>query len=161
MAGCSKTKQTGVVLVVGLIFLLVMTIIGVTAIQGSTMQERMAANSSDRNAVFQGAEIALQVGEAQVIAQDCSSLAGVLADRPNPDDPDNWAGSTDVPVSSNEHFVASRAYVISRIPPQQSSDESAAAEDDETCGGFYYVTAKADSPKGMTVVVQSTVFKRF
>ncbi|MBK1723742.1 pilus assembly PilX family protein [Thiocystis violacea] len=148
-------QQAGVVLVVGLIFLLLMTIIGVTAIQSSTMQERMAGNASDRNEVFQSAEVALQTGEAQVINQDCAFLDSHTYARPDPDNVESWNGSEDV----DSDF--SSVYVLTRVPPQLSEDESGTAEDDETCGGFYFVTAKAESAKGMTVVVQSTVFKKY
>ena len=56
--------QRGIALVIALIFLLLMTMIGVSAIQGTTMQERMAGNMQDRNTAFQGAEAALRAGEA-------------------------------------------------------------------------------------------------
>lgn len=151
-------KQTGVVLVIGLVFLLIMTIVGVTAIRSSTMQERMAGNASDRNLAFQNAESALQVGETQVITQNCAFLNANTASQPDPDDTDNWTGAN---VFTLDTSYPNRAYALTRVPPQQSEDESEEAEADDTCGGFYFVTAKAESPKGMTVVLQSTVFKRF
>jgi len=62
---CSHTRkrQLGVALVVALVFLLVLTILGVTAMQSATLQERMAGNLRDRNVGFQAAEAALRVGE--------------------------------------------------------------------------------------------------
>ena len=150
-------KQTGVVLVVGLVFLLVMTIIGVTAIQSSTMQERMAGNASDRNLAFQSAETALKRGEDEVIGQGCVDLKANTAGQPDPD-ATNWSGANVVTLDAS---YPHRAYALTRVPPQQSEDESEEAEAESTCGGFYFVTAKAESPKGMRVVLQSTVFKRF
>ena len=58
--------QAGAVLVTSLLMLLVLTIIGVTAMQMSRMQERMAGNTRDRNLAFQGAEAAVRAGEARL-----------------------------------------------------------------------------------------------
>lgn len=56
-------RERGAVLVVALLMLLVMTILGVTAMQMSRMEERMAGNSRDINLAFQGAEAGLRNGE--------------------------------------------------------------------------------------------------
>jgi Tfp pilus assembly protein PilX len=48
--------QRGATLVVALVFLLVLTIAGVTAMRFSTFEERMASNSQFRNQVFQQAQ---------------------------------------------------------------------------------------------------------
>ncbi len=58
-----RAIQRGSALVVALVFLLVMTLIGTTAMQGTTQQERMAGNYLDRMMAFQGAEGALSVAE--------------------------------------------------------------------------------------------------
>ena len=43
------SRQRGAVLVVALLMLLIMTVLGVTAMQMSRMEERMAGNSRDIN----------------------------------------------------------------------------------------------------------------
>ncbi len=55
--------QGGAALIVALIFLLVMTVIGTTAMRAATMQERMAGNIRDVNLAFQAAEGALREAE--------------------------------------------------------------------------------------------------
>lgn len=55
--------QRGSALIVSLVFLLVMTLIGVAAMQGTTQQENMANNARQRNLAFQSAEAALRAGE--------------------------------------------------------------------------------------------------
>ncbi len=65
----SIQKQRGVVLLVCLIMLLVLTVLGVTAMSGSTLQERMAGGARDYNVAFQAAEASLRVGEAYVRQQ--------------------------------------------------------------------------------------------
>ncbi len=59
-------NQTGSALAVALVFTLLMTIIGVAAMQTATLQERMAGNLRDRNLAFQAAEAALREGEVWV-----------------------------------------------------------------------------------------------
>jgi type IV pilus assembly protein PilX len=58
-----NTRERGAALVVALMMLLVMTILGVTAMQMSRMEERMAGNVRDVNIAFQGAEAGLRDGE--------------------------------------------------------------------------------------------------
>ncbi len=52
-------KQKGVVLVIGLLMLLVITIVGVTAMSSTTSNERMAANNQFHTISFQAAESAI------------------------------------------------------------------------------------------------------
>lgn len=52
-------KQKGVVLVIGLLMLLVITIVGVTAMSSTTSNERMAANNQFKTISFQAAESAI------------------------------------------------------------------------------------------------------
>lgn len=61
--------QHGFVLITVMMFLLVMTIIGVSAMDSSTLQERMSANMRDQDISFQAAENALREGEAWIAAQ--------------------------------------------------------------------------------------------
>lgn len=56
-------KQSGVVLVVSLIMLLVLTLIGTISAQTSSLEEKMVGNIRDRNLAFQAAESALLAGE--------------------------------------------------------------------------------------------------
>ncbi len=62
----SKTKQSGIVLVVSLIMLLLLTIIGLTGVQVTSLEEKMAGNSKDQNLAFQTAEAAIRAGEANI-----------------------------------------------------------------------------------------------
>ena len=85
-----KSKQSGVVLVISLIMLVLLTLLGVTAMQTTSLEEKMAGNSKDRNIAFQAAEAALRDSEANIealrisgalfgktgLATDCSS-AGI------------------------------------------------------------------------------------
>jgi len=115
-----KQSQQGVILIVALIMLLAMTIVGVTLITGSTLQERLAGSSRQLTIARVNAEGALREAEEALRA---ISTAGVLTlpaieanflgqtghyvELSNPGfltafsklsedvaDPDNWTGTT-------------------------------------------------------------------
>jgi type IV pilus assembly protein PilX len=69
-----KTSQRGMALLVSLVFLLLLTLIGISSMQNATLQEKMAGSVAVRNQSFQAAEAALRVGESAV-RQDSYSLA--------------------------------------------------------------------------------------
>lgn len=59
----SNRRQNGAVLIVALIMMVLLTIIGVTGTNVTSLEEKMAGNMRDRNLAFQAAESALQAGE--------------------------------------------------------------------------------------------------
>jgi len=72
-------RQRGVAIVVALVLLVVVTLVGLAAVRGTIMQQKMTANFYDREVAFQAAEAALRQGEADVQAaaspsgyRDCS-----------------------------------------------------------------------------------------
>lgn len=64
----SSTEQ-GMTLVISLIFLLVLTIIGISAMSTSSLQEKMAGNMKDKALSFQAAESALVTAEEWIKQQ--------------------------------------------------------------------------------------------
>ncbi|WP_223500378.1 PilX N-terminal domain-containing pilus assembly protein [Pseudomonas sp. BF-R-24] len=58
--------QRGMALLVSLVFLLLLTLIGLSSMQSATLQEKMAGSVALRNQSFQRAEAALRVGESTV-----------------------------------------------------------------------------------------------
>lgn len=58
--------QHGAALITSLIILLVLTVLGVSAMSSSSLQELMAGNMRDQNLSFQAAEAALRDGERTV-----------------------------------------------------------------------------------------------
>ena len=74
MINQSPRSQRGAALIISLIFLLLLTIIGVTASQTTILQERMAGNVKDRNMAFQASEAALRAGEIWLNANSATLL---------------------------------------------------------------------------------------
>ena len=62
----SSHRQRGTILLVSLVIMLLLTILGVTALNNVTMEERMAGNLRDGDLAFQAAEAALRAGENQL-----------------------------------------------------------------------------------------------
>ncbi|NNJ95150.1 MAG: hypothetical protein HKP57_10430 [Halobacteria archaeon] len=62
----SVHAQQGVVMVVSLLLLLVLTIIGVNAMRGTTLEESMAYATRDRNLALQSTEAALRAAETYI-----------------------------------------------------------------------------------------------
>lgn len=61
--------ETGAALVVGLIMLLLLTIIGLSAMQGTTLQEKMSGNMRDSTMALQAAEVALRYVEQDFLSE--------------------------------------------------------------------------------------------
>lgn len=62
-------RQTGAALITGLIFLVVLSMIGVTAARMSTLEERMSGNMRDRAKAMHAAEMALRDAEMDIRGQ--------------------------------------------------------------------------------------------
>lgn len=160
----ASSRQSGVVLVIGLIILLVMTITGISTIQRSTFQERMAANTDRRITIFQSAEAALRAGEDRAFNEQVDVLENLLVNRfitsssdrlPDPG-ASSWAGEIAVDATS--------AYAIFYKGKSVASGSSSADESTATAtgyDGYYYIFARATSAQGATVVLQSTINRRF
>jgi type IV pilus assembly protein PilX len=64
-----RQSQRGAVLIVALMFLVILTMLGVTAMTGTTMELRVANNTRDSGVAFQAAEAALRDARNDIIGQ--------------------------------------------------------------------------------------------
>jgi len=76
-------KQNGAVLLISIVFLLVITILGVSAVNSSTTKTQVAGNSMFTMLVYQGAESALEKSASNA---DLSVLNATIAVDPIPYD---------------------------------------------------------------------------
>lgn len=83
-------KQKGVVLVVSLVMLLLLTLIGITGSQVTSLEEKMAGNAKDQNLAFQAAESALIEAEKFILlpSTDLSTFNVGTSGLLGQDDPD-------------------------------------------------------------------------
>lgn len=87
-----KNEQAGVVLVVCLIMLLLLTLMGVSGMGTTALEEKMASNMRDRNIAFQAAESTLRHAEQFVEDGNANSNATTIG---------NAQGPFPIPVASN------------------------------------------------------------
>ena len=80
MISASTGKDRGSALIIAMVILLVMTLIGITSMGTSIMEEKMAGSMASRNLAFQAAESALRQGEAWIAAQQYDELTNVSND---------------------------------------------------------------------------------
>lgn len=111
----TPANQRGVALVVALVLLVVVTLVGLAAIRGTSLQEKMAGNTFDRAQAFQLTEGAIDLAARTVVTAtpgptpstynnpgitDCSS--GPCADNPATDTANTYPWVT-VPVSTSSN----------------------------------------------------------
>lgn len=79
-------RQRGIALVISLIILVIMTLLGMSAIRLITSEERMATNSYDRNLAFQATEATLKEIETLIETEvptpaagaDCAKIGSIM-----------------------------------------------------------------------------------
>jgi len=161
-------KQKGVVLVVSLIMLLLLTLIGITGVQVTSMEEKMAGNVRDQNIAFQAAESTLKEAETFILTQLSTGDAtynvggGLLSSTQA--EPDfflaaTWTGTNSVVTSDGfrDYFVnnsgitiANPRYIIRRIGIVGSSPVRTA----------FRITARAQGISPGTQIILQEIFER-
>jgi type IV pilus assembly protein PilX len=158
----NQTQESGSSLVVALVILLVLTVLGIFAMQVTALEERMAGNLRDRELAFQAAEAALREGEAFLRT----------ANLP----PFNETNGLYQPLDPATNFVplwatinwsdpnASRAYggQLSRVSaqPRYIIEELPAIADQPAKIRFYRITARGVGGTTTAVVFLQTTFRR-
>ncbi len=94
----SLAAERGSALILSLIFLVIMTLIAVSAMRDTTLQERMAGNLRDRSLAFQAAEASLRDGETWLLSPAGRLASGVLLDEIA--DPATWDGAAPAPTQA-------------------------------------------------------------
>lgn len=115
-------QQRGAVLVVSLIFLVVLTLIGVAAMQSTVLEEKMAGNVKDRNLAFQVAESAVREAEGYIEGvvslgdfTGANGLYGITDDEPDYAANATWTGANSVTANENYGAYATPRYFIKQF----------------------------------------------
>ena len=137
-----RSNQRGVALFISLVLLLVLTIIGVSSVQSTSLEVRMARNAHDGALAFQAAESALRQAEdaletiglnpASFTSQGTNGLWSIapFGDAPRWSDDTVWSGSTSavvsdaiVGVSEQPRYIIEFVSTIERVENASSIDE--------------------------------------
>lgn len=121
-------KQQGAILIVALIMLLLLTIIGLSSMRGTSLQENMTGNMRDSNLSLQAAEAALRKGE-QIVKSESPSALDTLELTPQ-------AGT----YASFPGVGADPSYTITHLARQRTSTSTSAGE---PVSGFAIVRVEA------------------
>lgn len=93
-----KDKQKGAALIISLFMLLILTVLGVTSMRTTILEERMVGNERDRAVALQAAESALRDAESEITAllyRDGFTLPWQKDDPAKEDDPFDSSKWTD------------------------------------------------------------------
>jgi type IV pilus assembly protein PilX len=159
------SRQRGVTLIVALIFLAILMLLGVTIAQTSSMEERMAGNTRDRDLALQSAESALTAADSAMkalprvpntdpdpnkrgkitTAFDGSTVGYVAYDPAHASDAAywnayDWAGASHSAGTSLSGVAAQPRYVIEKLPDSVNTQR-------------FRVTARGVGSSASTVVI--------
>lgn len=117
----APAAQRGTVLIVSLLILLILTIIGVSSMQSSTLEEKMASNSRDRNIGFQSAESSMREAEIYIESlvttggfTNANGLYSAIEDEPDPFAAGTWTTSGATRTATPPGGSAAAQYFITR-----------------------------------------------
>lgn len=165
-------SQRGTALIISLIILLLMTLLGVTGMQTTLVQERIAGNVRDRNLAFEAAEAALRAGEGYLAN---NAVVGPFTGgnglyQPTAAGDPRWVvvdwnqDNAVQPVAfSAEGSVLARepAYIIEELRPAPADPGgSLAADEPLPTMRFYRITARGWGGSNTAIVQLQTVFRR-
>lgn len=167
-----RKHQNGAVLIVSLLILVLLTLLGLTAIQAGTVQERIVGNTRNLDVAFQAAEAALREAEDRLdnpsVPLTNGSVAGwyhwSLAPAPAWKTPATWdsAANIDYALGSDAGWGVARApeFAIEELPPMPdtggSLDGSAPLSEDV----MYRVHARGFGGTENTFVILQSTYRR-
>ena len=171
-------QQAGSVLFISLMLLLMLTILGVTAMNSVTLEERMAGNLRDTDLAFQAGEAALRDAEnwlapLTILPAECTTTPpsacatvwqqGVLSGLQNQSD--SWwntSGRDYLTAATNEFggVIQDPKFVIEYNTYVR--DSLVVGQSTVTGRDYYLVTSRAEGGSDRTIsLLQSSVVKRF
>jgi type IV pilus assembly protein PilX len=166
------TTQSGAVLVISLIFLLLLSLVGVTGSQMTSMEEKMSGNSKNHNLAFQAAESALLAGEAATATllpalcypytkNQPQDIPGIVANI-------NWSDNNDTKIqtynggSLKDVKQPPRYVIFCNIPGQgkKSGPGEVGVSKSSSSSKWYLITARGYGGTANSVVTLQSVYQR-
>lgn len=150
MNGVKMRNQHGAALIIALIFLVILTLLGIVAAGVSGLEERMAGNTRDRDLAFEAAEAALRDAEfrlnntvgGQTGAQFRATAGALGANTANDQtywNGQNWNAATAISQNLNQVAQQPRFFLERRAMPGTTE--------------YYRVTARGIGGNSNAVVI--------
>lgn len=165
-----QVTQRGIALVVSLLLLLAITLVAVSSMQSSVLQERMSANLYDKQLSYQQVEAALAEAETLLTVNDPVALidgAGIY-DLPVAGEPDRWNDSGVIWLQAtalNSDSETAGQYLIEYMGDWPYPPECAdvASKDKISVGCLsptFRITARSVAQSGRASVTLQSLFRR-
>lgn len=168
----SSHRQSGIALITGLIFMVILTLLALAAMRTTTLEERMSGNARDRDMAFQSAESALRAGEQIVTGATLPAFAAGTANTPriaNGTLTGYWTSPTPTGHDWMGQSVSAWQPAGTSAAPQYVIEEMGATAGGGGGGlgigalsdsGVYRVTARGVGSSANTVVILQAVYQR-
>jgi type IV pilus assembly protein PilX len=176
-------RQRGMSMFITLIFLVLLTLIAVTAMRVTGLEERMAGNTRDRALAFQAAEMALRTAEGILTAATPPAFDSTSCFYPTQAagtvlrETVDWAGASSCqvayhsdPADDTSPLVSilsgvntSPRFIIEELPPLPTSTSGGSVKESPTLFsevGIYRVTARGVGGTGNAVVMIEGTYRR-
>lgn len=150
----ASVKQRGAALIIGLIFLVLMSIIGLTSMQNVNIQERVSGNTVDSNRTMMSAELFLATMERKTISNTfAASHSGYIHDAPNNSDlftdddlldPASWDNCDTVTIEMKKRC---------------KTEDGGLVKYEKLGSREYRITIKVDGKGSSSVILQSSYKK--
>lgn len=152
-----RRGQQGSTLIVALVMLLLVSLIAVSGMQDTILQERMASNAEGRSMSFDAAEVALREGEGAV--DPAAGGGGNDGGSDRMDDPlGDWSGFTTMSILASDDRVDDR---VAESPEYHLSPAECAKTAEGGCDvEIFDVTARGFGGNNNTVTILRTNFGR-
>ncbi len=171
----NRRRQRGAVLIISLLILLVMTMIGIVAMDSTTLEEKMAGNTRQRDLAFQAAEAGLRDGETDLVMHSpvgfdtsCTNglclvvTSGSTSTTPYWEIPGDWNNARTYGSATNATAltnVPAPKYLLEKLPPAATPGQNlgnTGSYNGPLPTQLYRVTSKATAGNGnLTVELQS------
>ncbi len=167
----ARRRQAGLSLIMGLLFLALLALLGLAAMNVSLLEERMAGNAQDRTLAFNAAEAALRDCETVLQAANLPVFDGsnglyqpaAIGADPVWESIDwNASGTTRVVATTPAGAAAAPRCIIEELPALTGLDgnDSRAAGRTQPETNIYRVTARGVGANPVTVVMLQTTYVR-
>lgn len=172
----SPHSQRGVTLVIALVLLMVVSLLGLSAMRSTSLEEKMASNSQDQGLAFQAAEAALRAGIEQIttaentgFTDNCVSGYCTAADGDDDygrwDDPvlDVWGnGARHQTVNGLAGVASQPRYIIEKLDyasaPSTPSLVVGYGAASAAAQSYYRITARGTGGSDTAVAVLQTMY---
>lgn len=169
-----KASERGAVLATALVLLVVLTLLGILAMQGSTLQERMAGNLQQEDLAFEAAEAGLRDAEAWLNGSVTLPAFDSTVNGLYPADPARTSAQLKALVSGSDVRSyegidgtdspnPAPTYIIERVDDclDLNPNDSVKAGTQHLCDfNMYRITSRGVSPSGMSTVILQETFVR-